>query len=141
MKPTSYTYNPLQRPLEALFVFLLGAVLCFWLQLLLFTDPLWILAPAGGIGLYLVYRINRLYPRTSLGVRALLGACLLTLIQLFTGCIVNLGMGLSVWDYSTFPYQFLGQICLPISLLYFFLCFPLALICYLIRRHVFLCDA
>ena len=141
MKPIFHTHNPLQRPLEALFVFLLGCVACFWLQMLLFPEPLWLLAPSGGIGLYLVYRVNRFYPRTALGVRALLGALLLTLTELFTGCIVNLGMGLSLWDYSALPYQFLGQICLPISLLYFFLCFPLALISYLIRRHVFLCDA
>lgn len=39
------------------------------------------------------------------------------------GCIFNLKYSLAVWDYSNQPFNVLGQICLPFSILWFFACF------------------
>lgn len=35
-----------------------------------------------------------------------------------TGCIVNLWLGWNVWDYSTMPGNFMGQICPQFTLLW-----------------------
>ena len=40
----------------------------------------------------------------------------ITALELVTGLIVN--RNYSVWDYRTAPFNFLGQICLPFSLLW-----------------------
>lgn len=39
-------------------------------------------------------------------------------IEFLAGCIVNLWLGLNVWDYSNLPMNLLGQICLPFALLW-----------------------
>ena len=39
-------------------------------------------------------------------------------IEFVSGCIVNLWLGWNVWDYSHMPFNLLGQICLPFSLLW-----------------------
>ena len=38
-----------------------------------------------------------------------------------TGCIVNLLLGFHVWDYSDLPLNILGQICIPFSIIWFFI--------------------
>lgn len=55
--------------------------------------------------------------------QVLIGACIVTVLEFLTGCIVNLWLGWSVWDYSGLPGNVLGQICpqycllwLPVSL-------------------------
>ncbi len=43
---------------------------------------------------------------------------MITAAEFAAGCILNLGLGLAVWDYSDMPFQLLGQICLPYSILW-----------------------
>ena len=47
------------------------------------------------------------------------GAAAVTLLELATGLIVNRWLGWNVWDYSDMPLNFMGQICLPFTLLWF----------------------
>lgn len=141
MKPTPYqAYNPLQKPIEALPVLLLGGVGYYLLELLWrgYSHP--VMAICGAICYYFVYQLCRTYPHVPMLWRALLGAVFITLIELFTGCLCNLGLGMAIWDYSNLPYQFLGQICLGYSLGWFLLCIPLCGVSRVIRRFLFLAD-
>lgn len=54
--------------------------------------------------------------KVPLSMRAVLGAGTITTLELATGLLVN--RDFLVWDYRTQPCQFLGQICLPFSLLW-----------------------
>lgn len=45
--------------------------------------------------------------------QALLGGGITTGLELITGLIVNVWLGLGVWDYSNLPLHFMGQICVP----------------------------
>ena len=51
----------------------------------------------------------------------LIAACGITVIELTTGLILNVWLGLNVWDYSNMPGNFLGQICPQFTVLWFFL--------------------
>lgn len=53
----------------------------------------------------------------------LLGSVIITLLEFVCGCIVNLLLHWNVWDYSNLPFNILGQICLPFSILWFFISF------------------
>lgn len=55
-------------------------------------------------------------PRIPLALRLILGAGIITALELATGLLVN--RDYSVWDYREMPFQFLGQICLVFSLLW-----------------------
>lgn len=40
-----------------------------------------------------------------------------TILEFICGCVINLWLNWGVWDYSNMPFNLLGQICLPFSLL------------------------
>ena len=63
--------------------------------------------------------------------QAVLGAAMVTGLELLTGLVVNRWLKWNVWDYSRQPFNLMGQICLP----YFLLWIPLA------AAAVFLEDA
>ena len=68
----------------------------------------------GGFCFLLLGKIRRL--RLPLPALPLLGALAITAGELATGLAVNRNYG--VWDYRAMPMNFLGQICLPFSLLW-----------------------
>ena len=39
------------------------------------------------------------------GIVDILGGGLITASELAAGCVLNLGLGLSIWDYSALPFQ------------------------------------
>ena len=75
----------------------------------------------GGLCFWLIGRLDRNHP-ASVVVQAVLGAAMVTALELITGLVVNRWLGLNVWDYSNMPMNFLGQICLPYFLLWIPLC-------------------
>ncbi|MBO5294568.1 MAG: hypothetical protein J6B71_04915 [Clostridia bacterium] len=140
MKPVPYTHNPMQRAVESFFLILSGGVLYCALEILERGRTHPSMAVCGAVCFVFVYRLNERYTRLPVLLRATVGALFITGVELFAGCLLNLGLGLAVWDYSSLPYHFLGQICLRYSILWFLLCIPLSGLCYLIRRHVFLAN-
>lgn len=140
MYPIEFRMASLQKTVEGIFVALFGGVLYYGLEVAFRGFSHWSMGVCGAICFLFLYRMNRLYFRIPLPLRALTGAAFITSVELIAGCILNLGMGMNIWDYSALPYHFLGQICLPFSILWFLLSFPCALLSYLIRRIVFLAD-
>lgn len=84
----------------------------------------WTMFALGGLCFLALGLINEVLPwEMSLWQQMLLGACIVTVLELLTGCIVNLWLGWDVWDYSGMPGNILGQVCpqyfllwLPVSL-------------------------
>ena len=65
----------------------------------------------GGICLLALGGINNELPwEMSLLLQAVIGAVVITVIELLCGLIVNVWLGLNVWDYSNLPLNVLGQI-------------------------------
>ena len=52
--------------------------------------------------------------------QGVLGSAIVTGAELVTGMILNVWLGLGVWDYSGMPFNYKGQICLPFSILWIF---------------------
>ena len=57
-----------------------------------------------------------------LWLQALVCAALVTVVELVMGVVLNLWLGLGVWDYSGLPFNLLGQICPQYSALWWGLC-------------------
>ena len=49
------------------------------------------------------------------------GALIVTVIEFFTGLIVNIWLGWNIWNYYDMPFNLLGQVCLPFSIAWLFL--------------------
>ncbi len=71
---------------------------------------------AGGCCFLLLGKLNRTQPRLSLLPRGLVGAGIITMVELLAGLLFN--RQYRVWDYRNLPLNFHGQICLPFFLLW-----------------------
>ena len=58
-----------------------------------------------------------------LWLQALASAVLATAVELAAGLVLNLWLGLGVWEYSRLPGNFLGQICPQFFVVWWGLCF------------------
>lgn len=66
----------------------------------------------GGICFVAIGSLNEIMPWEMPALyQAFVGACIVTVLEFLTGCIVNLWLGWDVWDYSSIPGNILGQIC------------------------------
>lgn len=74
----------------------------------------------GGAAMCLIHIMNcgsRTIPRIA--GRAMLSAVFITTLEFITGEILNIRMGMHIWDYSELPFNLDGQICLEFSMLWF----------------------
>ncbi len=104
---------------KALWLFLVGGGMYVLIEIIVRGRSHWTMALLGGACFLLIGAINEHIP-WSLGLlwQALIGAGIVTVLELFTGLIVNARLGWGVWDYSNMPLNLWGQICLPYSLLW-----------------------
>ena len=79
----------------------------------------WTMAVLGGVCFVLIGDINELIPwNMPLILQGAIGSGIVTVLELVSGIILNLWLGLGIWDYSNMPFNLLGQICLPFTLLW-----------------------
>ena len=71
---------------------------------------------AGGSVFLLLGMLRQKLHRLSAPLRGLCGAGIITAVELIAGLLVN--RDYTVWDYSPMPLNFMGQICLPFTLLW-----------------------
>jgi hypothetical protein len=71
---------------------------------------------AGGVCFLLLGKLRHTKSRLPLLLRGCIGAFVITTVELVTGLLAN--RNYQVWDYRNLPMNFLGQICLPFSILW-----------------------
>lgn len=87
----------------------------------------------GGICFVLLGLINELLPwDMGLLLQSFMGSGVVTILELITGLIVNVHLGLGVWDYSNLPLNFMGQI----SVVYTLLWVPLSCVAIVLDDHI-----
>ncbi len=82
----------------------------------------------GGLCGFLVGRLNehpKFYDR-KMWQQCIIGSLITLVIEFISGMLLNVWLGLHVWDYSNTWGNLYGQICLPYALLWFLL-MPLAI--------------
>lgn len=84
----------------------------------------WSMFLVGGICFVLIGGLNNWFPwEMSIIQQMAISAIIVTAVEFVSGIILNLWLGWNVWDYSNMPFNILGQICLPFTVLWFFLAF------------------
>lgn len=83
----------------------------------------WTMLVLAGLLCIPVERAGAELPWTCpLWLQALACAALVTAVELAAGCVLNLWLGLGVWDYSHLPGNLWGQVCPQFSALWWALC-------------------
>lgn len=103
-------------------LFIIGGLLYILIELGYRGHSHWTMFVLGGLCFVLIGGINN-YISWDMPVyeQMMIGSVIITVLEFICGCIVNLWFGWDVWDYSNMPYNVLGQICLPFSILWFFI--------------------
>ena len=78
----------------------------------------------GGAALVLMSGLVARFAGLPLIALAAMSALLITALEFVVGALVNVRLGLKVWDYSRLPHNLYGQVCLRYSLLWFALSVP-----------------
>lgn len=106
-------------------LFIIGGRLYTWIEILWRGYTHWTMFLLGGLCFVIMGLLNEhIFPwKLSLVAQAVISAIVITVFEFITGCIVNLWLGWQVWDYSSLPFNVLGQICLY----YFLLWIPLSM--------------
>lgn len=125
--------NRKAKRLEILTLFTLGASIYCVLEVLWRGYTHWSMAVAGGVSLCALGRCRDKLQKRSFFTRCVAGAGIITAVEFFTGCIVNLWLGWSVWDYSHQELNLLGQVCPQFFCLWILLCIPGYAICRVVR--------
>ena len=71
---------------------------------------------AGGVCFLLLGKLEEVKPRLPAALRCLVGAGIITVVELAAGLLAN--RDYRVWDYRQMPFNYHGQICLVYSLLW-----------------------
>ena len=107
---------------EYLFLSCVGAGLYVSIELIYRGYSHWTMGILGGISFVSIGLINEVLSwDTPLTLQALIGSLIITFYELVFGIVLNIWLGLNIWDYSNLPYNILGQICLPFSVIWYFL--------------------
>lgn len=99
-----------------------GGVIYIIIELLYRGYSHWTMFVVSSFSFILIGAINEIIPwEVKLWKQMLLGSIIVTIVEFFTGCIVNLWLKWNVWDYSNLPFNILGQVCLPFCIAWFFI--------------------
>ena len=90
----------------------------------------------GGLCGVFIGLINDKTPQMPLVYQCLIGSLIVTSMELICGYILNIKLGLGIWDYSNQPYNFMGQICPMFSLAWFFLSIPAIYLDDFLKDHI-----
>ena len=111
------------RPLKLFTLWLWGGFVYYCIELAWRHESHPSMFIVGGLCFVLIGGINNYLPwHMGLIWQSLLGASAVTVVEFISGLIINVWLRLDVWDYSSLPFNILGQVCLA----YFFAWIPLS---------------
>lgn len=106
-------------------IFVVGAAFYGTLEIVYRGGTHWTMPITGGVCFLILFYMYDRNKSAPLWLLCLKGALIITIIEFAAGCLFNLWLGWNVWSYSNYPFNLLGQICLPYTILWFMLCMAL----------------
>lgn len=122
--------------LRFLTLFTIGGTGYFLIEILWRGYSHWTMFVLGGLCFFSLFSIFPHMHNSSIIIKAITGGVIITVMEFVTGCIVNLMLGWNIWNYSNAPFNVLGQICLPYTILWSLLCIPIAYLCLFFEQHI-----
>ena len=111
-----------QKKIELVTLFIIGGLVYVCMELSWRGYSHWTMFILGGVCFVIIGSLNEITGRdTPLFPQMVIGSLIVTLLEYITGYIVNIKLGWNIWDYSNFPLNIQGQICLPATFLWMFI--------------------
>lgn len=125
----------MRRCLKYFIAFFSGALCYGVLEMLVRGRTHWTMLLTGGIAMTFLMLINQ-SKQIDIVIRAVIGSFLITSIEFCVGSVVNISLGMNIWNYSGIPYNVLGQVCPKYSALWFLLCIPAFCLCDAVEKLI-----
>ena len=107
---------------KIILLFLIGGLIYCGIDIAYRGFTHWTMGVVGGFCFVIIGGLNNYIPwNMKIWKQAAVGALVVTSCEFVAGIILNLFLGLNIWDYSNMPFNILGQICLPFTIIWFFL--------------------
>ncbi len=126
----------MQRIQNTIVIFLTGAILYSVIEIVFRGFTHWTMFITGGLVFLVLFGIHSNLKSMSFFKKCLLGSAVITAFEFTVGVIVNIILRWGVWDYSELPFNILGQICLPFTAIWFFICIPAYFLCFSLRKRL-----
>ena len=108
------------KVIRPLVLFGIGGLTYIMIELLWRGYSHWTMFLIGGLCFLLIGGINEVYTFDMPLVQQMaISAVMVTMVELLAGLLINCDY--SIWDYRNMPFNILGQVCLPYTVLWFFL--------------------
>lgn len=115
-------------------VMLLGGAYYAALEILWRGYTHWTMILVGGAAILCMYVVFDARYRLPVVIKCIVSALTVCALEFVSGCIINLWLGMAVWDYSTLSFNILGQICPLFFCIWFVLSLPASAVCRLVHR-------
>lgn len=99
----------------------IGGLVYMGIEILWRGHTHWTMGVLGGICFVAIGLLDEVQQHPPMLLQMVQGACLVTAIEFLSGVVLNIWLGLDIWDYSTMPLNLWGQVCLPFAVAWFFL--------------------
>lgn len=107
------------RAVRPLVLWSIGGLLYVLCEIMFRGRSHWTMFIVGGLCFWLMGLINEVISwDMPIWQQCIIGAFIVTAVEFLAGCIINIGLGWQVWDYTELPFNLLGQICLPFTMLW-----------------------
>ena len=128
----------IRKIIEYGILFVIGAVVYMIIEICFRGFTHWTMGVLGGIILILVGLINEVTRKDlPLLIQGPMASIIITIIEYWAGYILNMQLGLDIWDYSDLPYNLDGQICFQFSLIWIVLGIVASVVDDLVRWKLF----
>lgn len=128
----------IKKIFEYLFLFLFGGSAYYLIETTWRGYSHWTMFILGGLCFLAIGPLNECLRWDSpIEFQATCGAAIITFLELIVGIVVNLILEWNIWDYSDMPFNFLGQICLPFTLIWFVLSYLIIFLDDLLKWKLF----
>ena len=102
----------------------IGGIVYVIIELLYRGHSHWTMYLVSAISFILIGLINEFISwDMKLWKQMLIGAAIVTAMEFISGYIINIKLDWHVWDYSSLPFNIMGQVCLRFSIIWFFISF------------------
>lgn len=99
-------------------IFMTGGMIYYFAEIAVRHYSHYSMIICAGLATVLCGGLNQTFKNMGLLLQMVISAVIISELEFVTGYIVNIKLGLHVWSYSDMPFNLMGQICLPYSLLW-----------------------
>lgn len=103
-------------------LFCVGGLAYYAIEILYRGYSHWTMILLGGICFLLCGELNEIISwEMPIVLQQAICSLAITMLEFIFGVVLNIVLKLGLWDYSAMPFNLLGQICLPFTIVWFFL--------------------